>query len=63
MTHRVSFGRNQIYDVVVKADGQVVAYFTGQENRPAAPRPEPDPGRKAQSTLYFSASAVRSVNP
>lgn len=43
-TRRVSFGRNQICDVVVEADGQVVAYFTGQGTRPAAPRPEQEAG-------------------
>lgn len=37
-THRVSFGRNQICDVVLEADGAVVAYFTGQGTTPPAPK-------------------------
>ena len=37
-TRRVSFGRNQICDVVLEADGRVVAYFTGQGTTPPAPK-------------------------
>lgn len=37
-TRRVSFGRNQICDVVLEADGRVVAYFTGQGTTPPPPR-------------------------
>ena len=37
-TRRVSFGRNQICDVVLEADGAVVAYFTGQGTTPPAPK-------------------------
>ncbi|WP_312397583.1 hotdog fold thioesterase [Kocuria sp.] len=37
-TRRVSFGRNQICDVVLEAGGRVVAYFTGQGTTPPARR-------------------------
>lgn len=37
-TRRVSFGRNQICDVALEADGVVVAYFTGQGTTPPAPK-------------------------
>lgn len=37
-TRRVSFGRNQICDVLIEADGRQVAYFTGQGTIPAPPR-------------------------
>lgn len=37
-TRRAEFGRNQICDVLLEADGQVVAHFTGQGTAPPAPR-------------------------
>ncbi|WP_144997734.1 PaaI family thioesterase [Kocuria marina] len=37
-TRRVSFGRNQICDVVLEADGRVIAYFTGQGTTPPQPK-------------------------
>ena len=37
-TRRVSFGRNQICDVVLESDGRVVAYFTGQGTTPPTPK-------------------------
>ena len=42
-TRRVAFGRNQICDVVLEADGATIAYFSGQGTVPSRTTERTDP--------------------